>query len=428
MRYKSPHLGLIVFLIFSFSSFAQQPANNLQTKRGKEKLSPLTSTVILISIDGLRNEDFNNPKLTIPTLRSLLHSGSFVQNVESSYPSRSLPAHATMLTGMFPADHGIVSDWKFDEKKGGSSEEKFAASSEIKIETIWQAAKRAGLKTTAINFPFTDATNTDFSSQDLGIASAWVEKNRPQLVMIRFDDLANSLQRFGWGSVETTAALEKIDSTVRKILDSVERSGRTNETTFFIVSSHGFAKIEHEFKPNVILAKKGFITLGAKGKIINWTATTYSSGGTAAVYLKDAKNEGAAKEVEKIFLEIHNQEASPIWRIVSKKEATKLGADPQAAFFLDAAPRFLISEETTGKKLTEKLSPTAGQTTSGYLPSRSEMRGVIIAAGKGIKPKTQIEYARLTDIAPTIARLLGFEFKVSRGHLISELLVQHNKK
>ena len=428
-RMKSRHLWLAVLVFFSVCSEAQQNPTQLQSKREKklsEKATPLTSYVILVSIDGLRNEDLTNPKLNLPTLKSLRDRGSFVLNVESVYPSQSLPAHATILTGMFPSDHGIVSDWKFDEKTGGTSTEKYEAASDMKTDSIWQAAKRGGLKTAAINFPLVNEAELDFSSQDINSAPTWVEKNRPQLTMLRFDGLANSIQRYGLGSAEATAALEIIDSSLKKISDAVESAGITNETTFLVVSSHGYAKVEQEFRPNVILAKKGFLTLDTA--TTNWIATVRSSGGGAAVYLKDAKNEETAKEVAKVFAEIHKQESSPIWRIISQKDAAKLGADPRAAFFLEAAPGFLISEQTTGKKTTEKLNATAGQATSGYLPSRSEMRGALIVAGKGIKPKTQLEYARLIDLAPTIARLLGLELKASRGHVISEMLLQQNQK
>ncbi|MBS1807321.1 MAG: alkaline phosphatase family protein [Acidobacteria bacterium] len=431
MKCQSLHFALVLLIAFSIDSIAQQSSNNPQVMREKkvqEKPLPLTSCVVLISIDGLRNEDFNNPRLNLPNLKSRRDRGSYVLNIESVYPSLSLPAHATIATGMFPSDHGIISDWKFDEKTGTRSEEFFGDPGEIKAETIWQTTKRAGIKTAAINFPFINPAEVDYASPDLNKALAWVEKNRPQLILIRFDDLGNSIQRAGIGSTAAYSSLEKIDAAVKTISDSIERAGLTDETSFLIVSSHGYAKVEQEFRPNIVLAKKGFITTGDKGMITNWIASVYSSSGSAAIYLKDARNEEAAKQIENIFEEIHKQESSPIWRIISKKDIAKIGADPRASFFIEAAPGFSISDGITEKKITEKVNGKTGQATSGYSPSRSEMRGAFIAAGKGIKSKTQIEYARLTDIAPTIARLLGLELKASRGHTISEILIPQNRK
>jgi predicted AlkP superfamily pyrophosphatase or phosphodiesterase len=412
---------LVLPLLLSICVFAQTESSK---REKKPKPPPLTSHVILISIDGLRLEDLNNPKLNLPTLKMLRERGSSVLNVESVYPSQSLPAHATIVSGMLPADHGITADFPFDEKRGQTAAEKYHLASDLKADTIWQAAKRAGLKTAAINFPLTEKAEMDFVVPEQSSIADLLVKQRPQLLLVRFEDVANSLQRFGVGSLEASKIIETVDAALKTMLDSVERAGRMNETTFLLVSSHGYAKVEQEFRPNVILARKGFLTADASGNITSWIAATHASNGAAAIYLQDQHNEETAKVLEEIFAEIHQKDASPLWRVLSKKDAAKLGADPRAALFLEAAPGFVISEQASGKKITDKLNPTAARAASGYLPSRSEMRGMLLVAGKGIKPKTQIEYARLVDIAPTIARLLGFELKASRGHVISAILVQ----
>lgn len=410
-----------MLLFLTVCVFAQtDPAK--REKKAKEKPPPLTSHVVLISIDGLRIEDLNNPKLNLPTLKALRERGSFALNVESIYPSQSLPAHATMVSGMLPADHGVTADFPFDEKRGQTAAEKYHLASELKADTIWQAAKRAGLKTAAANFPLTEKADIDFVAQEESSISGLIANQRPEILLVRFEELANSLQRFGLGSIETARAIETVDATLKAILDSVERAGLMNETTFLLVSTHGYARAEQEFRPNVILARKGFLTTDASGNITSWIAATHTSGGAAAIYLHDQYNEEVAKTLVDIFAEIHQKDASPLWRVLAKKDAARLGADPRAALFLEAAPGFLISEQASGKKLTDKLNASAVRAASGYLPSRSEMRGMLLVAGKGIKPKTQIEYARLVDIAPTIARLLGFELKASRGHAISALL------
>ncbi len=412
---------MVSLLSLSLCVFAQSDPTKRE-KKPKEKLLPFTSHVILISIDGLRIEDVTNPKLKLPTLKAMQERGSFALNLESIYPSQSIPAHATIVTGMLPADHGITADAPFDEKGGQTSAEKYQLASELKADTIWQAAKRAGLKTAAINFPLTAKAELDFTAQTS--AAELIEENRPQLLLLKFDEIANSLQEFGLGSTEATTAMEKVDAALKIILAAVERAGLINETTFVLVSSHGYAPVEQEFRPNVMLARKGFLTADATGKITSWIAATRASGGAAAIYLRDQYNEEIVKVLTDIFADLHKKEGSPIWRVITKKDAAKLAADPRAAFFLEAAPSFVISERVSGKKITDKLDSALERAGSGYLPSRLEMRGMLIVAGKGIKPNSKIEYAQLVDIAPTIARLLGFELKASRGHIIAGILAQ----
>ncbi|MFN7927285.1 MAG: ectonucleotide pyrophosphatase/phosphodiesterase [Blastocatellia bacterium] len=395
-------------------------------KKTPEKPLPLTSHLVLIFVDGLRNEDWQNPKLNLPTLKSLQTQGASVLNLESVYPSQSLPAHATILTGMFPADHGIFADANLDEKWRKTLGEQ--TTTDLKTATILQLAKQSGLKTAVTNFPLVKEATTDFNSQDFSQTLVWLENNRPQLACFRFQELAMAIQRFGLDSAEANRALEEIDTSLKKIVETIERAGIKNETTLLVVSSHGYAKVQQEFRPNVILAKKGWLTLDGKGNVAEWKAIARSFGGAAAVYLKDAKNEAAVKEVESLFEEVHKSEASPIWRLISRQDAVKLGADPHAAFFIEAAPGFAISEQAAGKRTTEKLSKDAAQAISGYIPSRSEMRGSLLLSGKGIKPQVLMEYAHLVDIAPTIARLLGLELKPARGHALSALFVQPNQK
>ncbi len=375
-------------MLFAFSLFAQ---TNPPKKEKKPKPAAITSKVILILIAGLKNEDLNNPRLNIPNLKYLREKGVLALNVESVYPSATLPAYASLVSGMYPSDHGVVSDLIFDEEKGISSINKFV---EIKSDTIWQAAKRAGIKTATINFPFTKNEEIDFKPDSFNNEAL----TQAQLILIGLD-----------------SNLEASDVAIKKILEFV----KSNEATFIIVSPHGSAKADQEFRPNQILTKKGFLTLDATGKIKDWIAVAHSSEGAAAIYLKDQNNEEAAKSLEAVFREIQLQDHSPVSRIVTKKEAAKLGADPRAAFFIEAAPGIIFSENGSGKKSIEKI---ALRSVAGYLPSRSEMRGTLIVAGKGIKSKTQIEYARIVDVAPTIARLLGIELKASRGHILSEIL------
>jgi hypothetical protein len=70
------------------------------------------------------------------------------------------------------------------------------------------------------------------------------------------------------------------------------------------------------------------------------------------------------------------------------------------------------------------VAKAADRGAHGYLPQRSEMRGALIASGRGIKAGAKVEYARLIDIAPTIARLLGLEIRAARGKVISEVIDQ----
>lgn len=468
-------LALLVSSALAASSHSQQRTQTTPTKAKPQKLA---SHVILISIDGMRADYVVTPdtyKLRIPNLRALRSKGAYAVGAESVYPSLTYPAHTTMVTGMLPADHGITANRIFDEVSGEQTPAWHWFAKEIKTDTIWDAAKRAGLVTAAVGYPVTVGAAINFNLPEIfnvpGIVSAeppvrrhanppelldeisgalkidasklsnftpdlasfeavdrlrtdvtayLLEKHHPNLLLLRLSSLDQAQHKHGPFSAEALAALERIDELLKQIIGATERGGIANETALLIVSDHGFMKVEQEFHPNVVLAKKGLLTVDAQGKITSWRAVAQAYGGSAAIIVKDQKDEKTAREAEEAFTEIFKQSDSPIWRIVSRRDLSRLGADPRAAFYIEAAPMTAFGSHNNGAT----ISKSAERGTHGYMPSRFEMRASFIASGRGIKSGVKVEYARLMDVAPTIARLLGLEMRAMRGKVISEAIAQ----
>jgi predicted AlkP superfamily pyrophosphatase or phosphodiesterase len=333
-----------------------------------------------------------------------------------------------MITGSPPSDHGVTSDYSFDQESASQSEEPRKSAKEIKTETLFDAALRAKLITATAGFPLTaDATFNISTPESVGdfvkatAAAEIIENHRPNLLLVNFTSFDEAQRRNGLLSAESLRAMEAIDGLVKKIVDATENSRIAEETTFILVSDSGASKVEKEFNPNVLLAKKGWLASDGQGRITSWRAVAQSFGGSAAVFVKDPKDEDFIHEVETFFTQQAEKPDSPIWRIITRREATKLGADPRAALYLDAAPFYAITAKMTGSSVTN-LTKGADRAARGYAPSRVEMRALFVIAGKGIKSGAQTPYARLIDIAPTVARLLGLEMKTARGRVITEVI------
>jgi len=50
----------------------------------------------------------------IPHLRKFLHDGSYAQGVTGVIPTVTYPSHTTLMTGVWPAKHGILANQTFD--------------------------------------------------------------------------------------------------------------------------------------------------------------------------------------------------------------------------------------------------------------------------------------------------------------------------
>jgi predicted AlkP superfamily pyrophosphatase or phosphodiesterase len=428
----SVSLSLFICLLAAPTRQARQARQEKPAEREAEaKKPPISSHVIMIAIDGVRS-DFvtgaESQRLNIPTIQALRSRGAYAVGIESVFPSQTFPAHASMMTGSPPSDHGVISDYSFDQESGSQSSEPRKSAREIKVETIFDLARRANLVTGAVGFPLTADAPIMFNQPDVAedfvkaaAAAEIIEKHCPNLLLVNFTSFDEAQRRYGPLSAESIKAMETIDTFVKKILDAAEKFQMSEDATFILVSDSGASRVEKEFNPNVLLAKKGWLAADGQGRITSWRAVTQSFGGSAAILVKDPKDEAFINEVETFFTQQAEKSDGPIWRIITRREATKLGVDPRAALYLDAAPLYAITAKTTGSPVTN-LGKGGDRAAHGYAPSRVEMRALFVIAGKGVISGGHTQYARLIDIAPTVARLLGLEMKTARGRVISEVL------
>lgn len=410
----------------------------------KTKLIPpkISSHVVLIVVNGLGADLLIAQHKHLPKLNGQISQGTSAHIVEGVYPSLTQTAQASIATGMLPADHGVFTDNEATKLLELNAAFNLKAK---KNASIWESATNAGLSVAAIgyeltrgatinfNFPdFPDQTkqlangnkkrNNDLyksimesDSQRTQKACELIKEAQPNLLLINFVALEFALNQFGATSKEVSETLAKLDEWIDQIQAATTTAKIHLQTTFVIVSDSGRADIETEFNPNVTLAKKGWLTVDAQGKITEWKALAIPLGGAAAIFLKNQADE---KSVEALFKEIHQKPDSPIWRIFNRQEISRFGTLPQATLMLDAAPGYSFGRGTKGSATVKSQQ----KTTAGYSPQRAEMRPVFFAFGNGIKTKKTLSFMRITDVAPTVARILGIMHGASRGRVLTEIL------
>ena len=109
----------------------------------------------MISIDGLKPEYITQADahgMKIPYLRTLVRNGTYAEGVVGIWPTITYPSHTTLITGVWPAEHGIYNNVEFDpEQQFGGAWNWYAA--QIHVPTLWQAAHQAGLRTASVGWP-----------------------------------------------------------------------------------------------------------------------------------------------------------------------------------------------------------------------------------------------------------------------------------
>ncbi|HEX2189682.1 MAG TPA: alkaline phosphatase family protein, partial [Longimicrobiaceae bacterium] len=155
LRRRTPLRALSAFasvaLLGAFAPAAELPAelpNELPAASALVAADPGTPTVttpfrgdlsehvVVISIDGLRPDAI--ARFDAETLLKLMREGSYTLNARTIMPSRTLPSHTSMLTGLEPEDHGIT--WNSDKTHSHGT---------VEVPTIFAAAHARGLQTAA---------------------------------------------------------------------------------------------------------------------------------------------------------------------------------------------------------------------------------------------------------------------------------------
>jgi predicted AlkP superfamily pyrophosphatase or phosphodiesterase len=246
-----------------------------------------------------------------------------------------------------------------------------------------------------------------------------IQNYKPNLLLLHLVDLDGVQHTSGPRSAPAKEAIEKQDGFLARIIEATRKSGIYDRTTFIIVSDHGFAAVEKTFEPNVALVEEKLIELDATGWATDWKASAWTAGGSCAIVLKDPKDKETEAKVVRLFNRLASGNRPPINRVVGPAEIKRIGAIPNAVLMLDAAPGFTFDDNLTGPAIHEAQNYRG---THGQLPSRAEMRSSLIVFGASARVGGRVPLARMIDIAPTAAAVLGLRFGEIEGRPINELL------
>jgi predicted AlkP superfamily pyrophosphatase or phosphodiesterase len=420
--------------------------------------------VIMISIDGLVPDYYTAPErvgLRAPNLALMKSGGAYAEGVEGVYPSVTYPSHTTLVTGLRPAAHGIVQNRIFEAPTEPQTRAWYWYAKALKTETLWTAAKKAGMVTAAVGWPVTVGADIDYNVPEIyepgenpptwklvakhstpgllekalgagdgkkpgvdesltKVSEYIITAHRPNLMLIHLIELDGAHHHHGPRTKPAIEVAEREDGYIGRIVEATRRAGIFEKTTFLIVSDHGFASIDKKFAPNVVLAKEGLIKFDPSGKAVEWKAAAWPAGGSCAIVLRDAADKETEAKVTAIFSGMAKRTDSPIKQISSRSDLQRLGAIPEAALMLEAAPGYSFDEALTGPEVRDSGESYRG--THGYLPTSDVMRASLIIYGSGARGGAKVRLARMIDVAPTVAALLKLSLPQAEGKQIKELL------
>jgi len=419
--------------------------------------------VVIISIDGFRPDFYEESSWATPNLQQMKNNGVYANGVNSVFPSVTYPSHTTIITGAFPAKHGIYCNEPF-EPEGATGRWNWEADL-IKSPTLWDAVHKAGLTSAAVSWPVTvgapidynvpekwalgkvadnvtprresttpkglfeeieknatgkltsDDFNADYLTMDenIGRIGAYIIKTyKPNFTAIHFVCVDHFQHSEGRDGPMVRKAIAQADCGVGKILEALKVAGIQDSTAIIITGDHGFVDIHTSLCPNVWLAQNGLIsTVDGKKQ---WKAIFQTSGASAFLHLADKDDKKTLDSVKNLLYKLPSS-TKKMFRIIDKVELEEAGADPNAFLGLSPIPGVSMSGSVDGADIK-----TAHGGTHGYFPDFQEIQTGFIGYGAAFSKGEVIPIMGLEDIAPIVNELLQLNFKSPDGVLYPGIL------
>jgi predicted AlkP superfamily pyrophosphatase or phosphodiesterase len=427
--------------------------------------------VLMISIDGLKPEYITQADahgMKIPYLRTLLRDGTYAEGVVGVWPTLTYPSHTTLITGVWPNEHGILNNQEFDPlQRFGGAWNWYAA--QIRVPTLWQAAHAAGLRTASVGWPVSvGATDVDFLIPEYwrgqNVSASWdlqdrslmaalarpdtllqqlepaagpylngnntsiqgdetktryaleiLKRYKPAFMTLHLSSLDDAQHAHGPFSPEACADLEALDGMVERLVH--QALANNPSAVVVIVSDHGFMNITHFVNLAIPFLQAGLVETALNPatklqEITSWKAEPWMAGGMAAIMLHDPNGRATEQQVHDMLMKLAADPANGIAEILDRDDLRKRGAFPDASFLVVFQPGYYAGNALSGSLVT----PVPGTRGShGFSPEFPEMRASFFAVGAGIAHHRDLGVVDMRQIAPTVAEILHVSMSTAKA-------------
>jgi predicted AlkP superfamily pyrophosphatase or phosphodiesterase len=215
--------------------------------------------LILISADGYRADYLDRGHS--PILAALAADGVRAKGLRPVFPSVTYPNHYTIVTGLYPDQHGIVNNTMHDPVLGNFSPPNRAANTDGRwwdqAEPIWVTAQKQGRRTASVYWPGTQAEihgvrPTYWQPFDPSVPPdarvdqvlAWLDlpaDQRPTFVSLYFENADVAGHSYGPDSLQVDETLVTIDAALGRLVAGLRERNRYDSTNLVILSDHGMS-------------------------------------------------------------------------------------------------------------------------------------------------------------------------------------------
>jgi predicted AlkP superfamily pyrophosphatase or phosphodiesterase len=355
--------------------------------------------VLLISLDGFRYDYAERDHAT--NLLALGQSGVRAKALIPSFPTTTFPNHYTIVTGLYPAHHGLVDNSFWDpERQAGFKSSSLASTTDGSWwggTPLWVLAEQQGMHAASFFWPGSDAEIQHIrptyyykydgkipNEQRVAQVIAWLKlpkAERPHFITLYFSDVDHEGHTFGPDAPQTHEAVKAIDAVLGKLFDQIR--ALSVPLDIFVVSDHGMAKVTGDVDISKLADLAG--------------VETVSNSTDFKFYSSDPKR------IDQLYSDLQGKDPRiEVYRRTEIPERLNYTGNPRIGDLVALAVAPVVLH----------LNPKPGQTQPkgmhGYDAARMpDMRGIFFAAGPDLKAGLTVDEFQNIHIYPLIAHILG---------------------
>jgi predicted AlkP superfamily pyrophosphatase or phosphodiesterase len=367
--------------------------------------------LILISIDGYRADYLDRGHS--PALAALAADGVRAAGMRPVFPSLTYPNHYTLVTGLYPDQHGIVNNTMHDPVLGSFSPPNRAANTDGRwwdeAEPIWVTAQKQGIRTASVFYPGTQAEIHgarpsywqlfDSSVQPdarVDQVLAWLDlppAQRPTFVSLYFEQVDVAGHSYGPDSLQVEEAMVTVDAALGRLVAGLRQRNEFDTTNLIVVSDHGMSATS----PDRMVFLDQFVNVDH----IELSSSIVNAG-------IDPKP-GYAAEVERALLAPHPH--LQCWKKETLPKRFHYGQNKRIpAIQCVADDGWMVSTTATESKRTH---PLLGE--HGYDNDDPKMRAMFVAHGPSFKQHVTVPLFDNINVYALLTKLIGVKAVRNEG-------------
>jgi ectonucleotide pyrophosphatase/phosphodiesterase family member 5 len=225
--------------------------------------------VILVSFDAFR-WDYLNRDIT-PNLEKIRTTGVSALSLRPSFPSKTFPNHISIVTGMYPAHHGIIAnnfEDPFSKTKYRMNDTNTVTDSRwYQGESVWETAERQGIKTASFFWPGAEVKlsyrhptyfekynhKLPYETRITGVIN-WLQlpiEKRPHFITLYMHETDEAGHTFGPNSEECNKAIKLMDEMAGLLLKKLDDIKMRDSVDVIFLSDHGMTEVSKERTVNI---------------------------------------------------------------------------------------------------------------------------------------------------------------------------------